>query len=89
MSATPPPKNSLLRSFLSLPPRQRIAISASLMGVSLAGIYLTNKVEQYLLEKQERDGTTDELSIDVIDPRHVETRGSSTDRVRLEERNRR
>lgn len=91
MSATPPPKNSLLRSFFNLPPRQRVIISASLMAVSFAGLYVSDRVEKAILEKQEREQTTDVLGIDVVDrnTRTIETRGSSTDRVRLEEKARR
>lgn len=68
-----------------------MTISATLMAVSLAGIYISDTVEKALLEKQERENTTDQLGIDTIDSnsRGLETRGSSTDRVRLEERARR
>lgn len=75
MSATPQPKNSLIKSFLALPPRQRIQISAALMAVSCAGLYITDKVEKAILENQDREGTADAMTIT--------TRGSSTDRVRL------
>ncbi|ORY78555.1 hypothetical protein BCR37DRAFT_394504 [Protomyces lactucae-debilis] len=90
MSATPPPKNSLLATFLRLPPRQRIIISASLMGVSCAGLYVTDKVERTILERQKAENTVDKLGIDVVthgqsgsDYRNLETRGSSTDAVRI------
>lgn len=91
MSATPPPKNSLLRSFMRLPPRQRITLSATLMAVSLAGLYVSDRVERAILERQAADNSTDPLGIEVVDrdSRRLETRGSSTDKVRLEERSRR
>ena len=98
MAATPPPKNSLLQSFLNLPPRQRIQISAGLMAVSLFGLYVTDNVEKALLEKQAREQEGDKMVIDTIDRDRggssrgmgmvesvdeVKTRGSSTDRTRL------
>ena len=94
MSATPPPKNSLIRSFFNLPPRQRMTISATLMVVSLAGLYVSDRVERALVEQQERENRSDLLGLDLVDRRDnrasesIETRGSSTDRVRLEERSR-
>lgn len=61
------------------------------MAVSFAGLYVSDRVEKAILEKQEREQTTDVLGIDVVDrnTRTIETRGSSTDRVRLEEKARR
>lgn len=61
------------------------------MTVSLVGLYVSDKVERAILEQQSAQQTTDAVNIDFIDrsSRSVETRGSSTDRVRLEEKARR
>lgn len=57
----------------------------------MAGLYVSDRVERAILERQAADNSTDPLGIEVVDrdSRRLETRGSSTDKVRLEERSRR
>jgi hypothetical protein len=59
------------------------------MAVSCAGLYITDKVERSILERQQAEGQVDKLGIDVVpraeasDYRKLETKGSSTDAVRI------
>ncbi|BFZ55807.1 hypothetical protein PYCC9005_002848 [Savitreella phatthalungensis] len=93
-----PPKDNVFRAYLRLTGRQRIGVGIGLMCTSLLGLWITDRVEQQLLQQQAQEqeamvmagGRDEGVGLSEADrdllARNLVTRGTSTDRVRLEER---